>query len=606
MKAAISSIPSSAVRIWKSQNRSLRLLRITFFSLAILMGLLQTLEYRNVMNVDGISYLDMGDAYLRGGWKMLVNGHWSPMYPWLLGVATALFKPSSYWEFAMLHLVNFVAYLVALFSFDLMLRQVIAGQATYHDDEHSPAPLPDWAFMAISYTIFMFSSLRLIDMKQESPDMLMSGFVYLATALILYIRRTPGSWLAFFFLGTALGLGYLAKAPMFPLSFVYLGVALILGGGLRKAVPRFLLALTVFLATSSPLVVALSRAKGHLTFGESGKLNQLWNINGAQPAWYWQDSSRISGTGFSVGHGRGKFLHPPRLIFRDPPVYEFTSPVEATQPAWYDPSYWMEGAAPRFELKRQCSVIVENLAVYFDMLFTDQGALLAIFLTLCLLGAKCPDLDGLVAQWPMLLPALAALAMYALVLVHPRYVGTFVAVAWTGLFAGLRLPSGIESKKIIIPATLALVIAMGAPLTRAAVHSLTNGIRHRPHPQWQVAQALHQMGVAPGDKVARVGGTFGADWARLLRARVVAEVPRTSAPEFWTAAPSVQEQVLKVLRQTGARIVVAQQIPPLEEFVPAPGWTRIGKSDFYLFQLQRDSVIDFRAGTDHAASQSQK
>lgn len=33
------------------------------------------------MNVDGISYLDMGDAYLRGGWRMLVNGHWSPPLP---------------------------------------------------------------------------------------------------------------------------------------------------------------------------------------------------------------------------------------------------------------------------------------------------------------------------------------------------------------------------------------------------------------------------------------------------------------------------------------------------------------------------------------------
>ena len=207
------------------------------------------------MNVDGISYLDMGDAYLRGGWRMLVNGHWSPLYPWLLGVAKALVKPSAYWEFAVLHLVNFVAYIFAVFSFDLMLRQVIADETRNRNIAHSGTPLPDWALMAMSYLIFLWSSLILNNIEKESPDLLMSVFVYLATAIILYLRKSPGSWLAFFSLGAVLGLGYLAKAPMFPLAFVYLGVALILAGNLRKGVPRLLLASIVFLSISAPLVV---------------------------------------------------------------------------------------------------------------------------------------------------------------------------------------------------------------------------------------------------------------------------------------------------------------------------------------------------------------
>jgi hypothetical protein len=284
------------------------------------------------MNVDGISYLDMGDAYLRGGWRMLVNGHWSPLYPWLLGVAKALVKPSAYWEFAVLHLVNFVAYIFAVFSFDLMLRQVIADETRNRNIAHSGTPLPDWAPMAMSYLIFLWSSLILNNIEKESPDMLMSVFVYLATAIILYLRKSPGSWLAFFSLGAVLGLGYLAKAPTFPLAFVYLGVALILAGNLRKGVPRLLLASIVFLSISAPLVVTLSRAKGGFTFGESAKLNQLWMINDAEPRWYWQNSSLISGGGFNVGRGRGEFRHPPRLIFEDPPVYEFMGPVPELNP----------------------------------------------------------------------------------------------------------------------------------------------------------------------------------------------------------------------------------------------------------------------------------
>jgi hypothetical protein len=338
------------------------------------------------MNVDGISYLDMGDAYLRGGWRMLVNGHWSPLYPWLLGVAKALVKPSAYWEFAVLHLVNFVAYIFAVFSFDLMLRQVIADETRNRNIAHSGTPLPDWAPMAMSYLIFLWSSLILNNIEKESPDMLMSVFVYLATAIILYLRKSPGSWLAFFSLGAVLGLGYLAKAPTFPLAFVYLGVALILAGNLRKGVPRLLLASIVFLSISAPLVVTLSRAKGGFTFGESAKLNQLWMINDAEPRWYWQNSSLISGGGFNVGRGRGEFRHPPRLIFEDPPVYEFMGPVPGTQPAWYDPSYWIEGSAARFEPRKQLSVFANNLGVYFDMLVTQEASFVVVFLMLCLAG----------------------------------------------------------------------------------------------------------------------------------------------------------------------------------------------------------------------------
>ena len=340
------------------------------------------------MNVDGISYLDMGDAYLRGGWRMLVNGHWSPLYPWLLGVAKALVKPSAYWEFAVLHLVNFVAYIFAVFSFDLMLRQVIADETRNRNIAHSGTPLPDWALMAMSYLIFLWSSLILNNIEKESPDMLMSVFVYLVTAIILYLRKSPGSWLAFFCLARSLDLDIWQKRPC---SLWHLSIWELLSS-LRaiyeKECPRLLLASIVFLSISAPLVVTLSRAKGGFTFGESAKLNQLWMINDAEPRWYWQNSSLISGGGFNVGRGRGEFRHPPRLIFEDPPVYEFMGPVPGTQPAWYDPSYWIEGSAARFEPRKQLSVFANNLGVYFDMLVTQEASFVVVFLMPCLAGGE--------------------------------------------------------------------------------------------------------------------------------------------------------------------------------------------------------------------------
>ncbi len=67
---------------------------------------------------------------------------------------------------------------------------------------------------------------------------------------------------------------------MFPLAFVFLGVTLFAAPERRRAAPRVALALAVFLAVASPFVLALSRARGHLTLGEAGKLNYIWYANG--------------------------------------------------------------------------------------------------------------------------------------------------------------------------------------------------------------------------------------------------------------------------------------------------------------------------------------
>ena len=56
------------------------------------------------MNADGISYLDIGDACLRGGWKNAINLIWSPLYPWLMGAARGFVVPSPRWEFLFVYL----------------------------------------------------------------------------------------------------------------------------------------------------------------------------------------------------------------------------------------------------------------------------------------------------------------------------------------------------------------------------------------------------------------------------------------------------------------------------------------------------------------------
>ena len=55
------------------KNFGYKRLRILFWCAAIGFGAVDGWATRYNMNLDGISYLDMGDAYLRGDWNMAIN-----------------------------------------------------------------------------------------------------------------------------------------------------------------------------------------------------------------------------------------------------------------------------------------------------------------------------------------------------------------------------------------------------------------------------------------------------------------------------------------------------------------------------------------------------
>ena len=194
---------------------------------------------------------------------------------------------------------------------------------------------------AIGYAVFLWTYFSLIGMERVSPDLLMAGFVYLAVGLLLRLWARPQRLSLFVLLGAVLGFGYLAKAPVFPLAFLFFAIAWILVGDWRKAAPRVVAAILIFLAVSAPWFIALSRAKGRFTFGDSGSVNYVFFVNHAGPAWYFQN----------LGTAGGHYTHRARKIFDAPPIYEFATPLKGTEPIWYDPSYWADGAVPRVSLK---------------------------------------------------------------------------------------------------------------------------------------------------------------------------------------------------------------------------------------------------------------
>ena len=152
---------------------------------------------------------------------------------------------------------------------------------------------------------------------------------------------------SFAILGVLLGCGYLVKTPMFLLAFMFLGIAFLLVGDFKKAIPRVALSLGLFAIIAAPLVWELSVLAGGLTFGKSGAWNYARTVDGIALPYHWRGQPA----------GSGIPLHPTRVLFQVPIVYEFSSPVRGTFPPWRDPYYWFAGITPHFDLIGQWRVI---------------------------------------------------------------------------------------------------------------------------------------------------------------------------------------------------------------------------------------------------------
>ncbi len=546
------------------------ILRVIAYCCVLGVGLLQGLATRQAMQSDGISYLDMGDAIVRRDWGMAINGYWSPLYPLLLGLTLRIAKPSAYFQFTVVHLVNFAIYAFAFACFDFFLSSLLADRAL--NDGGGPShELPRWLFFALGYLAFARLALSMITLERVTPDMLMAAFLFLACGLLLRLRAGPISIRPYVLLGAILGIGYLAKAPMFPLSFVILGTAVFAGGGWRRRLPGVLTALLVFLSIAGAYIGVVSKSKGRLLISDSGRLNYLLLVNHVCCGWYFQD----------IGTAGGRYIHPVRRIHESPPIYEFANPIKGTQPIWYDPSYWNEGAIPRLDTRAWMASIRNQLHEYFNLVWHRQRLLLIGFVLLACATGRGTLWRGVREQWPILVLALAGLAMYGLSLVQGRYVAVFfmlICAVWLGAVGG---PIGLRASRVRTAIALAVTVALGVSLARSTAQVVS---AYPSFPvQWQVAEDLKRLGVPKGAKVARIGGVYSADWARLAGLTVVAEVPRDLAESFWSSSDQDQAEVIGVFRSLGVKAIVAA--PPAQASRAGTEWRSLANGTFYALVL---------------------
>ena len=554
-------------------NENLKKVHILFRVLAIGLGVLHVYAAitSQSMNADGISYLDIGDAYFRADWVNAINPVWSPLYSWILGFVNFVIRPSIQWEFPVVHLVNFIIYLMALSSFEFMWKRVRVYEAP-----NESYTMPDSWWWALGYLLFIWISLGLIEIWSVTPDMLMAVFVFWVAGLIARMRRGEGSRWNFLSLGLILGLGYLSKSFMFSTAIVFLAIAWLVQ---KRSGRKVLLATCVFLMLSLPFVLLISGKKGKFTIGESGTVTYLRYVNG-MPFPHWQGDPQ-----------RGIILtHPSRIVHQSPAVYEFDGPIGGTYPISTDPSYWYEGVAPRFDFASLLARLFASALVYAELFFHQQGILVACIFALYMMrqGGKY-TLQETLERWALVIPALIAFGLYGTVLVEGRYVGAFILLFWADILGNVRLPNAPANGLWL--GVLSSIATFGL-LGNIILFNLDGFTRL--NPSWQsslgaatpaakplaVARTLQDLGVRQGDKVGVIGYAYDSFWARLARVRIVAEMLEADADEFWRGDEAIRQSVLQAFANTGVDAVVAEYVPG---YAGLRDWHQVENSNYYIY-----------------------
>lgn len=518
-------------------------LRVAFWVLGSFLATRQAWIRRYEVSADSISYLDMSDAVMAGGhWHRLINGVWSPLYPLLLGLFRRLLHISAQEEIAAGHLFNLAFFLFALVSFE----QLVSAVARIVDapERQLSRPLPAWMYWSIAYALFLWGAISQVSLGRLRPDMLMSGFLYLALATLCRMRGAPARWRLYLALGVILGFGYLAKAPMLPIGILILTASLVTVENWRPALKMALASGALMLAVGSLYFLPLSLERKRFTLGESSTFNYAVHVNEVAPSWYLQN----------LGSAGGAFLRTPEKIFFEPPAYWFAIPLAVTHPLRFDPSYWIEGVRPHFAFRTQWRAIVRNSFVLTKSLRALAVVGLAVLVLAFLAGGTTSIAVSVTKVWPIWLIGLAGCAMYVLISVEPRYVGPFLVLLGFGLLAGFPLPRW-QGRKIALLITLALVVTT---LHSAWRQASTSAGGSQSNEDFEAAQQLERLGLGPGGRVARISSTVNDTGVeRILRVEIAGEVENTSASEFWASPRPNQQDLLRAFSARGAEAVIA-------------------------------------------------
>jgi hypothetical protein len=448
---------------------------------------------------------------------------------------------------------------IAFAALELMMSEVRRSTRARYP---GGVPPNDLLWRVLVYALFTVTTVGWIRLWTVTPDMCVVAIVLAVAGVSVRLASGRGGWSSVVALGLLLGLGYLTKAALFPVALVVLGTLAVVRrsqGGLRLA----MVAGAVFAIVAAPQIYYASRLKGTPTFGDVGRLNYLWfvaNVPGPVSSAFALPARLPSPT------ASGQTLEPlDRTRDPHPAVYDINEPIPGTLPIWYDAGHWYRGvAAPLLPI-----AILRALVRHARVLLELFGFLLVGGIAAAAAGpVRRRDLQAIRPSAILVVPSLAALAMYALVLVQSRYVASFALL----LFAGLVPPWAMDAVSRRVRRGLAVGALASIPLVAHETRVDATYWRGTARTRANVVAALAARGIGPGSRVGFIGEAYDALWARPARLRFVSLVPSTEAERFWELDATRRAAVLAHMQQHGADAIIAES-PALG--VDIEGWERL-------------------------------
>lgn len=530
-----------------------------------MVGLLRALAERNSpVNSDGLAYLDVARTYLRHDLKLAVNGYWGPLYSWLIAVMLRIVHPSARHEFAAVRAINFLILLLCLYAFGRFWRSVAKWN---RKSQNHGLPLADaypTGWVLLGYALFLTNIHWFIG--TVTPDVLVGSMVLLIAARILELDDgRPQNIADFTGLGILLALGFYSKAILFYFGFFVLGALMIRGFRSRQYRGPIVAALVSTLLVS-PYVAALSRTLGHLTVGETGRLNYAWFVDGTE-------------TGpWAEGDAPFPFFPGP-IVHNAPRVFRIPRLEGVTYAPWYDAARFDMRSHATFNLRgelRQLGINLKDLQE--ETLGTHSALLVVMIILICV--APGAFLRRITAAWFCILPAVMIVGMYLLVHLVDRFMIGFSLVLWGLAYSCVFVPA--NSCQLARRALLSGIAVFGAYALPGLLHTVASPAKDSIGRDVLVAEAMPKYEVQPGDLVGLIGDGQVAFWAHWAQLSVVAEITSTDAASFWASSIEEQRAALRSMADSDAKAVVWRR----DSLRPCPQeWTELPQNSGCIISL---------------------
>jgi hypothetical protein len=489
--------------------------------MACAIAALQILVFHNVQPApDSIAYFEVADQIQRVGYAQALSLHWSPLYPLYLLAVRLIAAPPPAREL----LVTTVADAPLLVTLCGIVGAVFVslGRLCFPDRDDVAR-----AWLACACGLSIFFAFGVLRVGLRMPDALVTSLAMLAiwAWCQAMARDLDLRWSAL--AGLFSGLAFLARSNLLHWSLVVGAAACVLAPATRRARrwTAFFVFVVGLLAIAGPQVAVLSAARGHFTFGESGKLVFAETYGATWPAGHPAWPIRASGGDVRV----------------------FTDTRDLNFPGFYEPGREYDDAIVPFKASKALLTVVRSaratLFGYWSPSFALMWPLLWALWPACLFGigglaffgSADRDRTQLLRQrvsWFLIASGSAGVAMHLLSFSLGYYLPPYLIPLFMGIYLAMLTPAPGDGVARTPRQRAAWIMAAGFCLV--TVLSTASSLR-RSDDRARVeatadtnalAAALDRLPATGGRRRIAVAGSWLGTYAiRLSNSQVTADIP---------------------------------------------------------------------------------